>query len=251
MEMNLLEMWNGMSSLVKTVVIVLTLQAVGTIFVTIDRLFLLLVAGIRGRTFARKAGPLLAAGEHGAALALANRDNRSHLAGVIKTGIETFSAQVKNGQTSEKAAELAGRALSRKGELVSAELFRGMNLLASTGSTAPFVGLLGTVLGILNAFKLVGQHGSGGMGTIGVAIAEALIVTGYGLMVAIPTVLIYNWLSARLSKYEAGLMHAQSELVDALESSDDVRGSGGSTVGASDRAIASPLGRSTPVATTA
>ncbi|MBN2572920.1 MAG: hypothetical protein JXP73_00005, partial [Deltaproteobacteria bacterium] len=122
-----------MNSLVKTVVIVLTLQAIGTIYITVDRLFLLFVAGIRGRRFARKAVPLLAAGDHGAALALAKQDGRSHLAAVIKTGIETFSSQVKNGQTSAKAAELAGRALSRKGELVSAELFRGMNLLASTG----------------------------------------------------------------------------------------------------------------------
>lgn len=251
MEMNLLEMWQGMSSLVKTVVVVLTLQALGTIYVTVDRLFLLLVARLRGRRFARKAGPLLATGDHEAALALAKKDGRSHLAGVIKVGVGTFSSQVKNGQTSAKAAELAGRALSRKGELVSAELFRGMNVLASTGSTAPFVGLLGTVLGILNAFKLVGQQGSGGMGTIGVAIAEALVVTGYGLMVAIPTVLLYNWLTARLSKYEAGLMHAQSELVDALESGADVRGSGGSTVGTSDKATAPQLGRSAPVATTA
>ncbi|MBN2575853.1 MAG: MotA/TolQ/ExbB proton channel family protein, partial [Deltaproteobacteria bacterium] len=118
-------------------------------------------------------------------------------------------------------------------------------------STAPFVGLLGTVLGILNAFKLVGQQGSGGMGTIGVAIAEALVVTGYGLMVAIPSVLLFNWLTSRLSKYEAGLMHAQSELVDALESGDDVRGSGGSTADARDKASAPKIGRSAPVATTA
>lgn len=251
MEMNLVEMWHGMSSLVKAVVIVLTLQAVGTIYVTVDRLFLLLVAGIRGRKFARKAIPLLASGDHGAVLALAKKDGRSHLAGVIRLGVETFSSQVKNGQPPAKAAELAGRALSRKCELVSTELFRGLNLLASTGSTAPFVGLLGTVLGILNAFKLVGQQGSGGMGTIGVAIAEALIVTGYGLMVAIPTVLLYNWLTARLSKYEAGLMHAQSELIDALESSNGVRGSGGSTVETSDKVAAPELGRANPVATTA
>jgi hypothetical protein len=70
-------------------------------------------------------------------------------------------------------------------------------------------------------------------------------------MVAIPTVLLYNWLTARLSKFEAGLMHAQSELVDALEGSDDVRGSGGSTVSASDKTTAPQLGRSAPVATTA
>jgi biopolymer transport protein ExbB/TolQ len=251
MEMNLLEMWHGMSGLVKTVVLVLTLQALGCIYVTVDRTFLLLLASIRGRAFARKAGPLLAAGNHKAALALAKQEGASHLAGVLETGIETFSTQVENGHTPAKAAELAGRALSRKGEMVSAELFRGMNFLASTGSTAPFVGLLGTVLGILNAFKLVGQQGSGGMGTIGVAIAEALIVTGYGLMVAIPAVLLFNWLSSRLSKYEAGLMHAQSELVDALEGSGNARGSGGATAREPDKLPSPQLGHSNPVARTA
>jgi hypothetical protein len=70
-------------------------------------------------------------------------------------------------------------------------------------------------------------------------------------MVAIPSVLLYNWLSARLSKYEAGLMHAQSELVDALESRDNVKGSGGSTVAATEQGTPAQLGRSAPVATTA
>jgi biopolymer transport protein ExbB/TolQ len=92
-----------------------------------------------------------------------------------------------------------------------------MNVLASTGSTAPFVGLLGTVLGILNAFKLISQDGGGGIGTIGAAIGEALIVTGYGLAVAIPTVLPFNYLSARIAKNEAGLANAGSELIDQLE----------------------------------
>jgi biopolymer transport protein ExbB/TolQ len=94
---------------------------------------------------------------------------------------------------------------------------RGMNVLASTGSTAPFVGLLGTVLGIINAFKVIGESGSGGLGTIGVAIGEALVVTGYGLCVAIPTVLVFNWLAARIADYEAGLINAGAELVDQLE----------------------------------
>lgn len=251
MEMNLVEMWHGMSSLVKTVVIVLTLQALGCIYVTVDRIFLLLLAGARGRRFARKAGPLLSSGDHQGALALAKKHRGTHLAGFIETGVETFTQQRANGQAPAKAAELAGRALSRRGDLLSAELFRGMNLLASTGSTAPFVGLLGTVLGILNAFKLVGQQGSGGLGTIGVAIAEALVVTGYGLMVAIPAVLLFNWLSARLSSYEAGLLHAQSELVDALEGSTGVAGSGGAHPDRPGELPVSQLGRPAPIATTA
>jgi biopolymer transport protein ExbB/TolQ len=217
MEMNLIEMWHGMSTLVRTVVILLTLQALGCIYVTIDRIFLLLMAGRRGRVFARKVRSLLMAGDYQAALDLANRHQESHLAGLIKVGLRTYEEKINQGHGPEKAVLFARHALARHTENLAAELNRGMNILASTGSTAPFIGLLGTVLGILNAFKLVGQQGSGGMGTIGVAIAEALIVTGYGLMVAIPSVLLFNGLSARLATYETGLVHAQNELVDALE----------------------------------
>jgi biopolymer transport protein ExbB/TolQ len=220
MEINLVETWHAMNNLVRGVVIVLTLQALACISVAVDRLLMLALAYRKGRRFARGVGPLLSSGDYQGAveLAAARKHKSSHLAGLIRLGVETFLKNRQKGHDGGKSAELAGRALDRKSESLSAALHRGMNVLASTGSTAPFIGLLGTVLGILNAFKLVGKEGSGGLGTIGVAIAEALIVTGYGLMVAIPSVLLYNWLSARLASYEAGLAHAKSELVDALES---------------------------------
>ena len=215
--MNLIEIWAGMSTLVRAVVIVRTTQALGCIYVVIDRLILLFSAYRQGRKFAKQAGPVLARGNYPVAVEIAKQHRGSHLAGFIVTGVETFLDQRQRGSDESKSAYLADRALERHAEQLSATLHRGMNILASTGSTAPFVGLLGTVLGILNAFKLVGKQGSGGMGTIGVAIAEALIVTGYGLMVAIPSVLLFNWLSARLTSYEQTMSRARSELVDRLE----------------------------------
>jgi biopolymer transport protein ExbB/TolQ len=212
-----MEMWAGMSNLVRFVVLVLTTQALGCIYVVIDRLILLFTAYRQGRKFAKSAGPVLGRGDYAGALRIAREHPDSHLATFIVTGVETFVEQRRRGADEGKAAYLADRALERESEQLSAALNRGMNILASTGSTAPFIGLLGTVLGILNAFKLVGQQGSDGMGTIGVAIAEALIVTGYGLMVAIPSVLLFNWLSARLTSYEQGLNRARAELVDRLE----------------------------------
>lgn len=217
MDLNVMEMWAGMSTLVRFVVIVLTMQALSCIYVAIDRLILLFTAYRQGRLFARSAGPVLARGDYGGALRIAREHPESHLASFIVTGVETFVDQRRRGADEGKAAYLADRALEREGEQLSSALHRGMNILASTGSTAPFIGLLGTVLGILNAFKLVSQHGSSGMGTIGVAIAEALVVTGYGLMVAIPSVLLFNWLGARLTTYEQGLGRARAELVDRLE----------------------------------
>ena len=217
MDMDVVHLWGSMNSLVRGVVIVLTLQALSCIAVVVDRLILLFLSARKSRAFAKAAGRKLAAGEHEAVIAIAKENQGSHLANFIETGLSVFLARKADGLSTEKSAELANRALERRGEQLSASLNRGMNVLASTGSTAPFVGLLGTVLGILNAFKLISQDGGGGIGTIGAAIGEALIVTGYGLAVAIPTVLLFNYLSARIAKYEAGLANAGSELIDQLE----------------------------------
>ena len=217
MDMDVVHLWGSMNNLVRGVVVVLTLQAVSCIAVVVDRLILLFMSARKSRAFAKAAGRKLAAGDHEAVVAIAKENQGRHLANFIETGLSVFMARTAEGHSREKAAELAGRALERRGEQLSASLNRGMNVLASTGSTAPFVGLLGTVLGILNAFTLISSEGGGGIGTIGAAIGEALIVTGYGLAVAIPTVLLFNYLSGRIAKYEAGLANAGSELIDQLE----------------------------------
>jgi biopolymer transport protein ExbB/TolQ len=217
MDMDVVHLWGSMNNLVRGVVVVLTLQAVSCIAVVVDRLILLFMSARKSRAFAKAAGRKLAAGDHEAVVAIAKENQGSHLANFIETGLTVFMARTAEGHSREKAAELAGRALERRGEQLSASLNRGMNVLASTGSTAPFVGLLGTVLGIFNAFTLISSEGGGGIGTIGAAIGEALIVTGYGLAVAIPTVLLFNYLNGRIAKYEAGLANAGSELIDQLE----------------------------------
>ena len=217
MEFDLFELWSHMNNLVRGVVIVLTVQAVACIAVAVDRTLLLLSSKRRERQFVREVGEPLGQGEYDEALSVARKHRASPLGSFIFTGLDTFLKRCDAGHSRQKSAELARRALDRAGDTLSARLNRGMNVLASTGSTAPFIGLLGTVLGILNAFKLISDQGSGGLGTIGAAIGEALIVTGYGLLVAIPSVLIFNWISARIAKYETSLANAGGELVDTLE----------------------------------
>ncbi|MFW6067760.1 MAG: MotA/TolQ/ExbB proton channel family protein [Myxococcota bacterium] len=217
MEINLVEIWQNMGTPVRVVVVVLTLQAVACIAVTIDRLLLLLTSRRKARRFAAEAAPMMEEEDYGGVLELASKGKGGHLGSLLYTGLHAYVESRERGQGREKAADLTRRALERRGESLSTELHKGMNVLASTGSTAPFVGLLGTVLGIINAFKLIASSGSGGIGTIGAAIGEALVVTGYGLMVAIPAVLLFNWLSGRIASYEAGLVNAGSELVDRLE----------------------------------
>jgi biopolymer transport protein ExbB/biopolymer transport protein TolQ len=217
MEINFVELWAGMGLAVKLVVFVLTAQAIACIAVVCDRVWVLLQSRARAKEFAATVQPAMEAGQYDQVVRSSDGVRSSHLATYMTFGLSTFLGRVNAGDDAQRAAELTRRALERKGDAISRELNRGMNVLASTGSTAPFVGLLGTVLGIIHAFKMIAVSGSGGIGTIGSAIGEALIVTGYGLCVAIPSVLVFNWLSARIADYEAGLINAGSELVDRLE----------------------------------
>ena len=221
MNINLLELWSQMGWPVRSVVIVLTLQAVASLAVALDRLIVLTRSGGTARAFAAKAAPLIEAGDLDALLVESSRAGKSHLAALLHAGVRVFVERTGKGDASERAADLARRAMERRGESLSDDLNRGLGVLASTGSTAPFVGLLGTVLGIINAFQMIAASGSGGIGTIGAAIGEALIVTGYGLCVAIPTVLAFNAITTRIQRFEMGLTNASQELADRLETMDE------------------------------
>lgn len=112
---------------------------------------------------------------------------------------------------------MARNEAERQRERIGQELRRGLSVLASIGSTAPFVGLLGTVLGIISAFQGIAATGGGGLGAVSAGIAEALIETAFGLFVAIPTVLSYNYFMARANAVEGALERASGELLDELE----------------------------------
>lgn len=235
MNIDLMTLWAEMGLPVKIVVVVLTIQAVASLAVAVDRMIVLSRSSAASRAFARKAAPMLDRGQIVPLYDLTKATQGSHLATVMRTALAVYVERVLAGDEGIRAADLARRAIERKGESTSDELHRGMNVLASTGSTAPFVGLLGTVLGIIHAFQMIAASGSGGIGTIGAAIGEALIVTGYGLCVAIPTVLLFNWLSSRISRFEMGLTNAGSELADRLEVADAASVSSPGTVESPDR----------------
>lgn len=220
MEINLIEIWNSMGLPVRSVVVVLFLQAVASLAVIVDRFIMLTLSKSRSRSFAESAAKLEGFNPD-KLLDLAHKQKGSHLATFVEQGLKSYVELVRKGHSVERATELTRRALERKAEPLSRELSRGMTVLASTGSTAPFVGLLGTVLGIINAFKMIATTGSGGLGAIGSSIAEALIVTGFGLTVAIPVVLLFNWMSARLSGYEGDILNSAGDLLDRLEIGSD------------------------------
>jgi len=113
--------------------------------------------------------------------------------------------------------EATRRELLRKTEALAADVRRGMSIIASVGSIAPFVGLLGTVFGIITAFQGIAKEGSGGLGAVSMGISEALYETALGLVVAIPAVLAFNWLSAQADALLLALEQARGEFLDFLE----------------------------------
>ena len=106
------------------------------------------------------------------------------------------------------------RAIQRAAALTAADLKKGMGILATIGSTAVFVGLLATTLGVINAFQGIAQTGSGGLGAVSGGISEALVGTAIGLFVAIPAVWFYNYLTGRVEYFNVEMDNSSSELVD-------------------------------------
>lgn len=221
MQLDILHMLTEAPLPVQIVVLVLTAQALLSLAVILDRVMLLAISKRRAKEFAQAADDPIDAGNLVGALQHASDKGGNHLASLMYVGLRTFLDRRDEGKSVDKSLHLTERALERKQEQVSADLNRGMNVLASTGSTAPFVGLLGTVLGILFTFQKIASEGGGGIATIGGEIGEALVVTGLGLVVAIPVVLVYNALSNRIALYEAALGNGCSELIDRLNGLDE------------------------------
>jgi biopolymer transport protein ExbB/TolQ len=110
--------------------------------------------------------------------------------------------------------EAINRAIERSTLRVTADLRRGLGGLATVASTAPFIGLLGTVLGIITAFQLMASSGSGGLASVSAGISEALITTAFGLLVAIPALIMFNYLTNRVEEMTVDIADASNELVD-------------------------------------
>jgi biopolymer transport protein ExbB/biopolymer transport protein TolQ len=106
------------------------------------------------------------------------------------------------------------RAIERTSQREVATLKRGLGVLATVGSTAPFVGLLGTVTGIINSFQLMGKGGGAGLGVVSAGISEALVTTAFGLLVAIPAVMGFNVLQSRADAFAVDIAEAGNELLD-------------------------------------
>lgn len=209
-----LSMWKSMGWLARIVVIILFIMSGWSIGVMIDRWMAFSAARKQSRAFAPQVAGALKNGNIEEAIKIAERNKKSHLAKVVVAGLQEFKAHGESSDIPGETIEASKRALERAEAIVHAELKRGLGGLATIGSTAPFVGLFGTVVGILNAFRGIATSKATGLGAVAGGIAEALVTTAVGLFVAIPAVMMFNYLTGRVEAFDVEMDNSSSELVD-------------------------------------
>ena len=140
----------------------------------------------------------------------------SHVAQVVSAGILEYDGVRQSGGDSAASLELVTSALRDSMSETLIQLKRGLGFLATTSSAAPFIGLFGTVVGIINAFQSIAATGSGGMSVVSGGIAEALVSTALGIFVAIPALVAYNGFMGRIENFHVEMNRASSQLVNRL-----------------------------------
>jgi len=211
---DVVSMWKQMGWPARIVVIILGLMSAWSIGVMIDRWLSFSSARKQSREFAPAVAGCLKEGKVEEAISVAEQNRRSHLAKVVEAGLQEFRARQMSSDISGEEIASSGRALERAEAIVHAELKRGISGLATIGSTGPFVGLFGTVVGIINAFKGISNEKSTGLGAVAGGISEALVTTAVGLFVALPAVWAYNYFSGRVEAFDVEMGNSSSELID-------------------------------------
>jgi biopolymer transport protein ExbB/biopolymer transport protein TolQ len=202
-----------MSPVAKAVVVALAVLSVWSLAISFERLIALLKARRQSLAFARAADAPLRHGEMRTALEAARKYPASHLGRIVIAGLTAFEKKSVTLQPAE-AIEAASRAVERSILTTTAELGRGIGGLATIATTAPFIGLFGTVVGIIHAFAGIAETGAGGIGAISAGISEALVTTAFGLFVAIPAAWMFNVLTHRIQRLGIEMENAASELRD-------------------------------------
>ena len=213
-QFDLMGMWAVMEWPARSVVICLFVMSVWSFGVMADRLIAFNGARKQSRQLVPAVAGALREGKLDEAIKIADRYPKSHLAKVMVAGLQEFRAHQLSNEISGEEIEASKRALERAEAIVHAELKRGVSTLATIASSSPFVGLLGTVVGIINAFKGIASEKSTGLAAVAGGISEALVTTAIGLLVAIPAVWMYNYFSNRIEAFDVEMTNSSSELVD-------------------------------------
>jgi biopolymer transport protein ExbB/biopolymer transport protein TolQ len=198
----------------RLIAMVLAVMSIASLFVTGERLFAFRKAKKQSIEFAGRMAGLLQQGGIDAAAAAEAGPDPGYLGRVLDAGLQAYRTSPR-GDT-DLIFESVSRALERQAQREIQSLKRGQGVLGTVSSTAPFVGLLGTVMGIVNSFQLMAASGSGGLGTVSAGIAEALVTTAFGLLVAIPAVMAFNYFTSYIEARSVDISESSNELLDLL-----------------------------------
>jgi biopolymer transport protein ExbB/TolQ len=214
MQFTLTDLWAHMGWFARVIVGVLVVMSVSSLLVTSERLIVFMRSGRASRAFAERMASLLSATSLDAAANTSSTEYIGHLGRVIGAGLRAY--QISGVADRDLTLDSVARALERQALREVQVLRRGQGLLATVGSIAPFVGLLGTVVGIVNAFRMMAESGSAGLNTVSGGIAEALVTTALGLVVAVPAVVAYNFIQSWVDARAVDISESSNELVDLV-----------------------------------
>jgi len=217
MNMSLMDLWSSMGPFAKGIVVVLFLMSVYSLGIAAAKWWRLRRSMKQTAKFAPEFARFLQEGQLDQAIALAEKQKVSHVARVLGEALVEVKPLLRDRAT-VSAADInsSERAVERQMLILLSELKRGLGVLATVGATAPFVGLLGTVMGIVNAFTGMAASGNQGLAAISAGIAEALITTAFGLIVAIPAVWLYNYFQTKIENLTVEMTYTSKEFVDFL-----------------------------------
>ena len=209
---DLRSMWNQMGWAARVVVILLFAMSALSVGVMIDRFITYSAARKQSRYFVQAVAGALREGKLDEAIRIAERNKKSHIAKVVASGLADF--QASSGLSEDEIIAASQRGLERSVAITHAELKRGLGGLATIGATAPFVGLFGTVVGIINAFRGISEQKTTGLTAVAGGIAEALVATALGLFVAVPAVWAYNYFTGKIESFDVEMDNSSKELIN-------------------------------------
>jgi biopolymer transport protein ExbB/TolQ len=217
MEVDLLHLWDEAGTFARFIIILLAIMSVFSLATAAAKWYRFSRSRRATRKFAPEFARFLQEEQLDEAIELAENSQKSAVATVLGEALSEVKPLLKDRATVTTGdINSAERAVERQSLIVLSELKRGMGILATVGATAPFVGLLGTTMGVVNAFTGMALTGSGGLAAISAGIAEALITTAFGLAVAIPAVWLYNYFQTRIDNITVEIVYTSKELIDYL-----------------------------------
>lgn len=216
MQFGLVEMWQAMGGLAKTVGVLLIFLSIVAFYFFIEKNIVFAKAKRKSKQIAPKLASLLKSGKVEEALNLSSKNEYkgSHLARITASGIQEFFEGKKANLNIEEQISAASRGMDRTSTVFTQELKKGLSLVATIATSSPFIGLFGTIAGIINAFRGMALTGSGGIGAVAGGISEALITTAFGIGVAIIALWCYNILNSKVEVYQAEMANTKSEIID-------------------------------------